>query len=130
MVPDYKAIQKAAEGYKDDMVRFLRKMISYPSESCEEKEVVACIKAEMEKVGFDLLPGYHPIVAVMLYDAKVAAEFADRMLKKGVYVTSFTYPVVPKGKARIRTQVSAGHTKDDLDFAVSCFKAVKEEMGL
>ena len=53
MVPDYKAIQKAAEGYKDDMVRFLRKMISYPSESCEEKEVVACIKAEMEKLGYD-----------------------------------------------------------------------------
>jgi len=93
-------------------------------------ENTAYFRAEMEKVGFDLLSGYHPIVAVMLYDAKVAAEFADRMLKKGVYVTSFTYPVVPKGKARIRTQVSAGHTKDDLDFAVSCFKAVKEEMGL
>ena len=93
-------------------------------------ENTAYFRKEMEKVGFDLLSGYHPIVAVMLYDAKVAAEFADRMLKKGVYVTSFTYPVVPKGKARIRTQVSAGHTKDDLDFAVSCFKAVKEEMGL
>ena len=93
-------------------------------------ENTAYFRVEMEKVGFDLLPGYHPIVAVMLYDAKVAAEFADRMLKKGVYVTSFTYPVVPKGKARIRTQVSAGHTKEDLDFAVSCFKAVKEEMGL
>ena len=87
-------------------------------------------RAKMEEAGFDLLPGYHPIVAVMLYDAKVAAEFADRMLKKGVYVTSFTYPVVPKGKARIRTQVSAGHTLADLDFAVECFKAVKEEMGL
>ena len=130
MALDYNAIKRAAEGYRADMVRFLREMISHPSESCEEMAVVACIKAEMEKVGFDLLPGYHPIVAVMLYDAKVAAEFADRMLKKGVYVTSFTYPVVPKGKARIRTQVSAGHTKDDLDFAVSCFKAVKEEMGL
>ena len=93
-------------------------------------ENTAYFRAEMEKVGFDLLPGYHPIVAVMLYDAKVAAEFADRMLKKGVYVTSFTYPVVPKGKARIRTRVSAGHTREDLDFAVSCFKAVKEEMGL
>ena len=87
-------------------------------------------RAKMEEAGFDLLPGYHPIVAVMLYDAKVAAEFADRMLQKGVYVTSFTYPVVPKGKARIRTQVSAGHSLEDLDFAVSCFKAVKEEMGL
>ena len=87
-------------------------------------------RAKMEEAGFDLLPGCHPIVAVMLYDAKVAAEFADRMLKKGVYVTSFTYPVVPKGKARIRTQVSAGHSLEDLDFAVECFKAVKEEMGL
>ncbi len=87
-------------------------------------------RAKMEEAGFDLLPGYHPIVAVMLYDAKMAAEFADRMLQKGVYVTSFTYPVVPKGKARIRTQVSAGHSLEDLDFAVDCFKAVKEEMGL
>lgn len=93
-------------------------------------ENTAYFRAEMEKVGFDLLPGYHPIVPVMLYDAKVAAEFADRMLEKGVYVTSFTYPVVPKGKARIRTQVSAGHSKEDLDFAVACFKAVKEDMGL
>ncbi len=93
-------------------------------------ENTAYFRAEMEKIGFDLLPGYHPIVPVMLYDAKVAAEFADRMLEKGVYVTSFTYPVVPKGKARIRTQVSAGHTKEDLDFAVACFKAVKEDMGL
>ena len=93
-------------------------------------ENTAYFRAEMEKIGFDLLPGYHPIVPVMLYDAKVAAEFADRMLEKGVYVTSFTYPVVPKGKARIRTQVSAGHSKEDLDFAVACFKAVKEDMGL
>ena len=93
-------------------------------------ENTAYFRAEMEKIGFDLLPGYHPIVPVMLYDAKIAAEFADRMLEKGVYVTSFTYPVVPKGKARIRTQVSAGHSKEDLDFAVACFKAVKEDMGL
>ena len=59
-----------------------------------------------------------------------ALSLVDRMLEKGVYVTSFTYPVVPKGKARIRTQVSAGRTKEDLDFAVACFKAVKEDMGL
>ena len=87
-------------------------------------------RAEMEKCGFDLLPGEHPIVAVMLYDPKVAQEFADRMLKKGVYVVGFCYPVVPKGKDRIRIQISAGHTKEDLDFAVRCFKEVKEEMGL
>ncbi len=87
-------------------------------------------RAEMEKLGFDLLPGEHPIVPVMLYDPRVAGEFARRMLEKGVYVVSFCYPVVPKGKDRIRTQISAGHTKEDLDFAVQCFKEVKEEMGL
>ena len=87
-------------------------------------------RAQMEKIGFDLLPGEHPIVPVMLYEPKVAGEFANRMLEKGVYVVSFCYPVVPKGRDRIRTQISAGHTKEDLDFAVKCFKEVKEEMGL
>jgi len=87
-------------------------------------------RAEMEKLGFELLPGEHPIVPVMLYDAKVAHEFSQRMLEKGVYVVAFCYPVVPKGKDRIRTQISAGHTKEDLDFAVKCFKEVKAEMGL
>ena len=79
-------------------------------------------RAEMEKAGFDLLPGEHPIVPVMLYDAKIANEFAARMLDKGVYVVGFCYPVVPKGRDRIRTQISAGHTKEDLDFAVQCFR--------
>ncbi|MBR4185834.1 MAG: glycine C-acetyltransferase [Clostridia bacterium] len=87
-------------------------------------------RAEMEKLGFDLLPGEHPIVPVMLYDPHVAQEFARRMLDKGVYVVGFCYPVVPKGRDRIRTQISAGHTKEDLDFAVKCFGEVKAEMGL
>ena len=87
-------------------------------------------RAEMEKLGFDLLPGEHPIVPVMLYDPKVAHEFAKRMLQKGVYVVAFCYPVVPKGKDRIRTQISAGHTKKDIDFAVKAFGEVKKEMGL
>ena len=87
-------------------------------------------REQLSKLGFDVLPGTHPIVPVMLYDAKVAQEFAKRMLEKGVYVVGFFYPVVPMGKARIRTQVSAAHTKADLDFAVQCFKEVKEEMGL
>ena len=87
-------------------------------------------RAEMEKLGFELLPGEHPIVPVMLYDPKIAHEFSRRMLEKGVYVVAFCYPVVPKGKDRIRTQMSAGHTKEDIDFAVRCFKEVKEEMGL
>ena len=87
-------------------------------------------RAEMEKHGFDLLPGEHPIVPVMLYDPRTAQEFARRMLEKGVYVVGFCYPVVPKGRARIRTQISAGHTKEDLDLAVRCFAEVKQEMGL
>ena len=87
-------------------------------------------RSEMEKLGFELLPGEHPIVPVMLYDPKIAHEFSRRMLEKGVYVVAFCYPVVPKGKDRIRTQMSAGHTKEDIDFAVRCFKEVKEEMGL
>ena len=87
-------------------------------------------RSEMEKLGFDLLPGEHPIVPVMLYDPKVAHEFAKRMLDKGVYVVAFCYPVVPKGKDRIRTQISAGHTKEDIDLAVKAFGEVKKEMGL
>ena len=87
-------------------------------------------RRELSKLGFDLLPGEHPIVPIMLYDGKVAKEFADRVLEKGVYVTGFSYPVVPMGKARVRTQISAGHTKEDLDFAVRCFGEVKKEMGI
>ena len=87
-------------------------------------------REKLSKVGFDLLTGNHPIVVIMLYDAKVAQEFSRRALEKGVYVTAFSYPVVPKGKARIRTQISAGHTKEALDRAVQAFTEVKEEMGL
>ncbi len=87
-------------------------------------------RAKLADVGFDVPAGIHPIVPVMLYDAAVAQEFARRMLEKGVYVVGFFYPVVPMGKARIRTQVSAAHTRADLDFAVRCFREVKEEMGL
>lgn len=87
-------------------------------------------RAELSKLGFDIPESTHPIVPVMLYDARVAQEFAARMLEKGVYVIGFFYPVVPQGRARIRTQVSAGHSKEDLDFAVRCFKEVKEEMKI
>lgn len=87
-------------------------------------------RAGMEQLGFDLLPGEHPIVPVMLYDPHTAQEFARRMLEKGVYVVGFCYPVVPKGRDRIRTQISAGHTKEDLDFAIRCFGEAKKEMGL
>ncbi len=87
-------------------------------------------RAELGKLGFDVPKSEHPIVPVMLYDAKIAQEFAAKMLEHGVYVVGFFYPVVPMGKARIRTQVSAAHTKEDLDFAVSAFAAVKAEMGI
>lgn len=90
----------------------------------------AYFRARMAEAGFSIPEGVHPIVPVMLYDARVAQQFASRMLEKGVYVIGFSYPVVPMGKARIRTQVSAGHTREDLDFAVKCFQEVKEEMGL
>ena len=87
-------------------------------------------RAKLKEAGFDVPEGVHPIVPVMLYDAKVAQEFAARMLKKGVYVVGFCYPVVPQGKARIRTQVSAAHSREDLDFALQCFIEVRQEMGL
>lgn len=87
-------------------------------------------RTELAKLNFDILPGEHPIVPIMLYDAKIASAFANRMLEKGVYVIGFSYPVVPDGKARIRTQVSAAHSTEDLDFALRCFKEVKSEMNL
>ena len=111
-------------------IKTLEKLESSTALRDKVHENARYFRAEMEKLGFDLLPGEHPIVPVMLYDAKKAHEFAHRMLEKGVYVVAFCYPVVPKGKDRIRTQISAGHTKEDLDFAVKCFKEVKEEMGL
>lgn len=84
----------------------------------------------MTELGFELLPGEHPIVPVMLHDAKVASEMADRLLTHGVYVIGFSYPVVPKGQARIRTQLSAAHTLDDINTAIAAFAAVKSEMNL
>jgi len=84
----------------------------------------------MSKLGFDLLPGTHPIVPVMLGDAALASKFADAMLARGVYVIGFSYPVVPQGRARIRTQISAAHSPADLDLAVGAFKEVKRELKL
>ncbi|MFN7561089.1 MAG: glycine C-acetyltransferase [Prosthecobacter sp.] len=84
----------------------------------------------MTDAGFDLLPGEHPIVPIMLGDAALASRFADAMLERGVYVIGFSYPVVPQGKARIRTQISAAHSREDLEKAVSAFVAVKQSLGL
>lgn len=85
-------------------------------------------REEITKVGFEVLPGEHPIVPVMLGDAKLAGALADKLLEKGVYVIGFSYPVVPQGKARIRTQVSAAHSIDDLKFAVEQFSEAKAEL--
>jgi glycine C-acetyltransferase len=87
-------------------------------------------RQEMTAAGFQLAPGSHPIVPVMLGDAALATRFAEAMLARGVYVIGFSYPVVPQGKARIRTQLSAAHTREDLEFAVQAFIAVKQELGL
>ncbi len=84
----------------------------------------------LARAGLTVLPGTHPITPIMLGDAALAGRFADAMLRKGVYVIGFSYPVVPKGKARIRTQVSAAHTEDDLAFALKAFAEVKTELSL
>jgi glycine C-acetyltransferase len=84
----------------------------------------------MAKLGFTILPGTHPICPVMLGDAALATKFADTMLTQGVYVIGFSYPVVPKGKARIRTQISAAHSREDLELAINAFADVKRALGL
>ena len=90
----------------------------------------AHFRAGMGALGFKLLPGEHPIIPVMLYDAPLAQSFAARLLEEGVYVIGFFYPVVPLGQARIRTQMSAAHTKADLDLALAAFEKVGKEMGV
>ena len=87
-------------------------------------------RAGLTAAGLTLKPGSHPIVPVMLGDAALSQRFAARMLEKGVYVVGFFYPVVPQGAARIRTQVSAAHTRADLEFAINAFATTKTELGL
>lgn len=87
-------------------------------------------RESMADSGFEILSGEHPIVPIMLGDAAVATRMADAMLAKGIYVIGFSYPVVPKGKARIRTQISAAHSREDLELAVTAFCEVKHELGL
>lgn len=93
------------------------------------EETTAYYRQQLTEAGFDIIPGVHPIVPVMLYDERLAGEYAKRMMEKGVYVVAFSYPVVPKGKARIRTQVCATHTKEDIDYIVKCFKEVRDELS-
>lgn len=90
----------------------------------------AYFREKMTAAGFDIKPGFHPIVPVMLYDAKVAQEFAAKMLDEGIYVIGFFYPVVGQGKARIRVQLSAAHEQHHLDKAIAAFTKVGKELGV
>ena len=87
-------------------------------------------REKMTSAGFSIAPGEHPIVPIMLGDASLASRFADAMLERGIYVIGFSYPVVPKGKARIRTQISAAHTREELDRAVNAFIEVRDSLGI
>jgi glycine C-acetyltransferase len=87
-------------------------------------------RKEMTAAGFDIKPGEHPIVPVMLYDAKLSQDFAAKLLDEGVYVVGFYYPVVPKGQARIRVQISAAHDRNHLDHAIAAFKKIGKELGV
>jgi glycine C-acetyltransferase len=94
------------------------------------EENTAYFRKNITKLGFDIRPGTHPIVPIMLYDAKKAALMAQRLLGEGIYVIAFSYPVVPREQARIRVQISAAHSKEDLDFALRKFAAVGRELGI
>ncbi|MCK5182167.1 MAG: aminotransferase class I/II-fold pyridoxal phosphate-dependent enzyme, partial [Dehalococcoidia bacterium] len=94
------------------------------------EENTAYFRKEITKLGFDIKPGSHPIVPIMLYDAKKATQMAERLLEEGVYVIAFSYPVVPRDQARIRVQISAAHSKEDLAFALQKFAKVGRELGV
>jgi glycine C-acetyltransferase len=93
-------------------------------------ENTAYFREQMTKAGFDIKPGTHPIVPIMLYEARLAQDFASRLLDEGIYVIGFFYPVVAKGNARIRVQLSAGHEKHHLDKAIGAFSKVGQELGV
>lgn len=94
------------------------------------RDNTAYFRQQLNEIGFRILPGDHPIVPIMLGEAELAQDMAARMLDKGVYVIGFFYPVVPQGQARIRTQVSAAHSREDLDYVLQQFAAVRDDMGL
>lgn len=94
------------------------------------KQNSAYFRKSLQALGFSLVPGEHPIIPVMLGDAALATKMADKLLEEGIYVIGFSYPVVPKGKARIRTQISAAHTREQLDKAIAAFAKVGKELGV
>ena len=93
------------------------------------EELTIYYRNELKKNNFDIIDSTHPIVPIMLYDEKLAVQYAKKMMEKGIYVVAFSYPVVPKGKARIRTQVSAAHTKEDIDYIIKCFIETRNEIN-
>ena len=109
------------------------KVLDLLQESTELRERLMAntrfFRERMTALGFSILPGEHPIVPIMIGDASLATQMADALLAKGIYVIGFSYPVVPQGKARIRVQISAAHTRPDLDFAIECFQQVRASMG-
>jgi glycine C-acetyltransferase len=110
------------------------KVLEMLTESTEYKdkldENTKYFRQEIKKIGLNIIESEHPIVPIMLGDAVLSQKMAEKLLNKGVYVVGFYFPVVPKGKARIRTQISAAHSREDLDFALKAFKEVKEELGM
>jgi glycine C-acetyltransferase len=90
----------------------------------------AYFRERMTAIGFDIRPGTHPISPVMLYDAPLAQRFAERLLEEGIYAIGFFFPVVPKQQARIRTQISAAHTRAQLDQAIDAFTRIGRELGV
>jgi glycine C-acetyltransferase len=94
------------------------------------RENAAYFRAELTRLGFTLLPGEHPIIPVMLHEAPLAQAFAARLLEEGVYAVGFFFPVVPKGKARLRTQMSAAHSRGDLELAVAAFERTGKALGI
>jgi glycine C-acetyltransferase len=110
------------------------KVIEMLSESTELRDKLmdntSYFRQQISRLGLDVIEGEHPIVPIMLGDAVIAQKMAEKLLARGVYVIGFSYPVVPKGAARIRTQISAAHNRDDLDFVIEKIDEVKEELGI
>ena len=94
------------------------------------REHTELFRTELQALAFHIVPGHHPIIPIMLGEAPLATRMADRLLDEGVYVVGFSYPVVPKGQARVRVQVSAAHTRQELDKALRAFAKVGRELGV
>ena len=106
-------------------------MLSETTELRDKLEAnTAFFRSEMTKAGFDIKPGVHPICPIMLYDAKLSQDFAELLLAEGIYVIGFYYPVVAKGQARIRVQISAAHERHHLEKAIAAFTKVGKQLGV